>query len=575
MRRFALLLILIGIAFATVAVWALPNRPVMLAPPPAGKLMSVSFAPYHDGQSPLTKTYPTLDQIDQDLRTISDQVAGIRTYTSLEGMEDVPELARKYGLTVIMGAWLGSKLSTNELEIASLIRLANTYPDVIKRVVVGNEVMLRNDLTPGQLASYLNRVRRAIRQPVSTADVWELWIQHPEMAASVDYVTIHLLPYWENDPAGVDTAADRILSAYREVAARFPGKPILVGEAGWPTAGRTRGPAVPGVVNKALFYNSFMRVAAAYGFDYNLIEAFDQSWKIKLEGTVGGKWGLYTADRQPKYAIAGPVMEDAAWPFKAGLSVVLGLGLLAALLRRRPPLPVAGFTVTAVLAQALAVALVHAADIGFAWHYYLHDRLLAAGLLGLEAMLAYAILVETVRLWRAPMPLYDAAAPEPAEGASLAFWGGKAMTVLATLAVLWSLLLIFDGRYRDFPVAPYLVSAVGLLGLVLCRAGRRPSGCDLAAALSASHLLGTFAQTTRGPDSQRRSMAATARTVPTATALAVLLPLGAVGIVLSEGAVNHEADLWGLLQMVLALPYLATVAATFRGTEPLPPLRQL
>ena len=574
MRRFALLLILIGITVVTVAVWALPNRPVMLAPPPGGKLMSVSFAPYHDGQSPLTKTYPTLDQIDQDLETIRDQVAGIRTYTSLEGMEDVPALARKYGLTVIMGAWLGSKLSTNELEIASLIRLANTYPDVIKRVVVGNEVMLRNDLTPGQLASYLNRVRRAIKQPVSTADVWELWLQHPELAASVDYITIHLLPYWENDPAGVDTAADRILSAYHEVSVRFPGKPILVGEAGWPTAGRTRGPAVPSVVNKALFDNSFMRVAAEHGFDYNLIEAFDQSWKIKLEGTVGGKWGLYNADRQPKYAVAGPVVEDAAWPIKAGLSVILALSLLAAALRRRPTVSIAGFAVIALLAHGLAAAFVHAADIGYAWHYYLHDRLLAAGVLGLEAVLAYAVLMETVRLWRAPMPLYDAAAPEPAEGASLAFWGGKAMTLLATLAVLWSLLLIFDGRYRDFPVAPYLISAVGLFGLVLCRAGRRPVGCDLAAALSASHLLGVFAQTTIGPDS-RRSLGAAARTVPTATALATLLPLCAVGVVLSEGSVNREADWWAVLQVVLAVPYLATLLATLHGTEPLPPARQL
>jgi exo-beta-1,3-glucanase (GH17 family) len=608
MRHLAHFLILIGITLATVAVWALPNRPVALAPPPGGKLLSVSFAPYRDGQSPLTQTYPSLDEIDQDLRTISTQVAGIRTYTSLEGMENVPALARKYGLTVIMGAWLGSRLGTNELEIASLITLANTYPDVIKRVVVGNEVLLRNELTPAQLASYLARVRRAIKQPVSTADVWELWLKHPEMAASVDYITIHLLPYWENDPVGVDDAAARILSAYHQIAAQFPGKPILVGEAGWPTDGRSRGPAVPSVVNKALFDNGFMRVAAEHGFDYNLIEAFDQSWKIRLEGTVGGKWGLYTADRQPKYAVAGPVVEDPAWPVKAGLSVLLALGLLAAALKRRPALPVAGFAVASLLAYALASALVHAADIGFSWHYYLHDRLLAAGVLGLQALLAGAVLVETVRLWRAPALLYDAAAPEPAEGATLAFWGGKALSALATLAGLWSLLLIVDGRYRDFPVAPYLISGIALVGLLLCRAGRRPAGCDLAAALSASHLLGTFAQTVTGPDS-RRSLGATVRTVPAATALALLLPLGAVGIILSEGPINHEviwwtedgvarsfwdalitaintfdigkaginhqADLWAILQLVLAIPYLATVAATVHGTEPLPPLRQL
>lgn len=574
MRRLAVLAILIVVALADLAVWALPNRPISLAPPPGGKLQSISFAPFRDGQSPLTQVYPTLDQIDQDLRAISDQVAGVRTYTSLEGMENVPVLARKYGLTVIMGAWLSSKAINNEMEIASLIKLANTYPDVIKRVIVGNEVLLRNDLSPIQLTGYLERVKRAIKQPVSTADVWEYWLKYPEMARSVDFITIHLLPYWENDPAGIDSAAARVLSAYRQIAERFPGKPILVGEAGWPTAGRTRGPAVPGVVNKALFDSGFMRVATDHGFDYNLIEAFDQSWKIKLEGTVGGKWGLYTPGRAPKYSVAEPVVEDARWPFKAVGSILLGFGLLAAALRHRPALPLAGEAVAAALAQGLAAAFVHAADIAWSWHYYSDDLALAGGLLILQAALGYAMLVETVRLWTVAPVLYDAAAPEPAEGAALTFWGGKALTLLTALAIVWTLLLVADGRYRDFPIAPYLIPSLGLLALALCRAFRRPPGCDLAAALSVSHLLGAYAQT-RTEAGARRSLIETMLTVPTATAFSLLLPAGAIAIVVSEGWINREAVIWAGLQLALVVPYLAMVVATVRGTEPLPPCRQL
>ncbi len=574
MRRRSLFAILIATVLANLAVWALPNRPVTVESPPGDKLQSISFAPFHDGQSPLTHDYPSVAEIERDLRAIAGQVSGVRTYTSLEGMESVPAFARKYGLTVTLGIWLGVKPLTNELEVTSGIKLANQYPDVIKRVIVGNEVLLRGDLTQAQLTGYIARVKRSIKQPVSTADVWEYWLRYPEMAESVDFITIHLLPYWENDPAGVDTAAARILDAYRQVSRRFPGKPILVGEAGWPTAGRTRGPAVPGVVNKARFDAAFMRVAAEHAFDYNLIEAFDQSWKIKLEGTVGGKWGLYGTDRKAKYTIGQAVVEDRGWPLKAALSALLMLGVMARLLRTRPGLPTTGVAVLALFSQGFAAAFVHAADIAVSWHYYLHDLALAGLLLALQAMLAAAILVEVAALWSVPAVLHDATEPEPLEGAALVFWGGKAMTLLTILALVWTALLIADGRYRDFPVAPYLIPALGLLGLALCRAVRRPAGCDLAAALSASHLLGTYAQTADAA-AWHRSLPGALATVPMAGFFAVALPLGALGIVLQEGAVNHEAMVWAGLLLILALPWLATVVATQHGTEPLPPGREL
>ncbi|MEI6559288.1 MAG: glycosyl hydrolase family 17 protein [Rhodospirillaceae bacterium] len=574
MHRPAIFAILIAAALANLALWAVPNRPVTVASPPGGKLLSISFAPFRDGQSPLTRRYPSADEIEQDLRLIAGQAAGVRTYTSLEGMESVPALARKYGLTVTLGVWLGITPLLNELEVTSAITLANQYPDVVKRVIVGNEVLLRNDLSPAQLAGYITRVKRSIRQPVSTADVWEYWLRYPEMAGLVDFITIHLLPYWENNPAGVDTAAARVLDAYQQIATRFPGKPILVGEAGWPTAGRSRGPAVPGVVNKARFDAAFMAVATAHAFDYNLIEAFDQHWKIKQEGTVGGTWGLYTAGRSPKYTVGEPVVEDPGWPWKAGLATALMLGIMAWMLRRRPTLAPGGVAALALFAQAFAAALVHAADIALSWHFYPQDLALAALMLVLQAVLGAGILVRIAKLWSRPAVLHDASEPDPAEGAALVFLSGKAMTVLSGLAVLWTALLIADGRYRDFPIAPYLIPALGLFGLGLCRAARRPAGCDLAAALSASHLLGTYAQTA-GAATLRRSLAAALATVPLAAALAILLPLGALGIVVREGTINHEAMAWAALLATLACPWLATVLATRRGTEPLPPGRHL
>ena len=540
-RPFFLLIVLLIAAAVDLAVWALPNRPVTVESPPAGRLLSLSFAPFRDGESPLTHDYPSVAEIEQDLRLVASQAAGVRTYTSLEGMEAVPALARKYGLTVTLGIWLGVTPLTNELELVSGIKLANQYPDVVKRVIVGNEALLRGDLTPSQLAGYIARVKRSVSQPVSTADVWEDWLRFPQIADGVDFITIHLLPYWENDPVGVDAAADRILEAYQKIAVRFPGKPILVGEAGWPTAGRSRGPAVPGVVNKARFDAAFMRVATDHGFDYNLIEAFDQHWKIKLEGTVGGAWGLYAADRAPKYTVGQPVVGDVAWPIEAALSVMLMLGAMAWLLRARPALPLGAVAVLALFAQGFATALVDAGDVGLTWHYYPQDLALAALMLMAQAVLAAAILREIATL-------SDVSPPD--DGAALRRWGARAMILLTALAVVWTALLILDGRYRDFPVAPYLLPACGLAGLALCRARSRPPGGDLIAALSASRLFGDEVGL-----------------APMTTIFAFALPTGALGLVVSEGAANHEAMVWAGLLLLLALPWVASLIAIRRSRE--------
>ena len=160
MRVFLLIAILAVTVLGNFALWALPNRPQPLEPPPGGKLQSVSFAPFHDGQSPLTMVYPMKAQIEEDLKLLKDEVMAVRTYTSREGLEHVPALARKYGIKVMQGSWIGTKTRLNEEEVQAQIRLANEYPDVIDKVIVGNEVLLRNDRTVDQLIDTSGRSRR-------------------------------------------------------------------------------------------------------------------------------------------------------------------------------------------------------------------------------------------------------------------------------------------------------------------------------------------------------------------------------------------------------------------------------
>ncbi|WP_448192456.1 glycoside hydrolase family 17 protein [Azospirillum sp. sgz301742] len=585
MRILNILAVLLVAGLATAALWYVPNRPVPLEAPPGGKLKSVSFAPFRDGQSPLTRVYPSTEQIEEDMQALSAQVAGIRTYTSLEGLEVVPELAKKHGLQVTMGAWLSSKLDKNEAEVASLISLANRYPETITRVIVGNEVLLRGELTPEQITGYLRRVKAAIKQPVSYADVWEWWLKYPQMAKEVDYITIHLLPYWEDIPASVEKGAEHIAWSYREIAARFPGKPILIGETGWPTSGRARGAAAPGLVAKAQFINQIVRLAEKEGFDVNIIEAFDQNWKQKLEGTVGGHWGLYTVDRKPKFSLAGPVVENPKWAEHAGLAVMAGTALFAVLAASGPMLPLAGAAVLAALTNGFASLYLHAADLGLHRSYYWQDLTLTGIMLALTGALGLCVLMAAHRVLSG-RPL----GTEPLRGLAADVGYGRlhrvgATTTLALAAVLavWSFLIVFDGRYRNFPTWYAAIPAVGLPVLGWLRAVWRPVGTNWRSAFAAGSLFRPAVAMVRTPVRAprlelwlgRALLAGATLTLVAEGVLPIDAPLrgwlaGTSAMPLSAidwAHPNVEALVWAGLQALFALPFLAS-ARLARASQP-------
>lgn len=580
-------LVLALVLAINVLLWAIPNRPQPLTPPPGGKIRSVSFAPFREGQSPLLKIYPTAAQIDADLQAISSHVAGIRTYSSLEGMEATPELAAKYGLNVTMGAWLGKKPDVNDLEIASLIRLATDHPETIRRVIVGNEVLLRKDLRPDQLIAHIRKVKSSVSQPVTYADVWEFWLKYPEIAAEVDFITIHILPYWEDIPAGIDEVRERVLEAVHAIQTRFPGKPILIGEAGWPTAGRVRGPAEPGLAATGRFINTFLHLAETRGFDYNLIEAFDQTWKARLEGTVGSHWGLFTTERQAKFPLNGPVVENPHWRLHAGLSGGLAVLLtLMAVTGRSRPVGFWRFLALALGVQIMSSALLRAAAMAMDWNHFLYDQALAVLLLWLESVCA-VVLSRRLGQWACGelhvAPGYQRvtasafspfhrhffcaleSAPVPGNR-QLPDAGATALLLLSGLAVIWSMLLVVDGRYRDFPIPDYLAPILGLLTLATVRALTGPTsssplaGLSFGLAIRGHRLIGAAG----APRTWRRAMTL----APWETALAALLLLGAGACLVAEGITNREAVQWAALQGLLALPYAATVALARLGYEP-------
>ncbi|UKL13078.1 glycosyltransferase [Dissulfurimicrobium hydrothermale] len=315
-------LILLFILGGNLLLWAGLNRPVQ-DEPWNGIVAGVSYSPYQKWEDPFKDKFPTVvKEMDRDLALLKGKVSSIRTYSSINGMEEVPRLAKKYGLTVTAGAWLDKRPANNEREIANLIRSAKKY-DNIERVIVGNESVLRGDLTVPELIRYIERVRKEVKVPVSTAEPWHVWLAHKELAQHVDYIAIHVLPYWERVPA--ERAVDWVMSRYEQVKNAFPGKHILLAEVGWPSAGSRRGPAKPSVINEAKFVREFLNVASRQQLDYFIMEAFDQPWKLPLEGSVGAHWGIFNVERQAKFPMQGDILENPLWPMEAGLAFALAI----------------------------------------------------------------------------------------------------------------------------------------------------------------------------------------------------------------------------------------------------------
>jgi exo-beta-1,3-glucanase (GH17 family)/cellulose synthase/poly-beta-1,6-N-acetylglucosamine synthase-like glycosyltransferase len=306
------------IAFANSAIWSWMNRPEV-APAFEGSINGFAFDGYQRDESPLRESFPSENELASDIALLSHYTKQIRLYSSID-TDAVPALARQHGMRVTAGAWLDRQKDRNALEIKALLQSIKENSN-IDRAIVGNESILRGDLTVPELIRYLDIVRRRSHVPVSTAEPWHIWLKHPELVEHVDFITVHLLPYWE----GVQRqdAVTHVLRRYEELRRKYPYKKIVIGEVGWPSNGdRVKSDssltyATASVSQEAEFIREFLPVAREHHLDYFLMEAFDQPWKRAGEGRTGAYWGMFDADRQPKFSLEGPVIADPEWPTKS------------------------------------------------------------------------------------------------------------------------------------------------------------------------------------------------------------------------------------------------------------------
>lgn len=258
---------------------------------PITKVYGLNFGPYtKEGQDPNYGTVIGEQQIRDLLRIIAPYTEWVRTFGCSNGLENVGRIAHELGLKVAVGAWLSGNLSANEREISKLIKIGKKGE--ADMLIVGSEVLLRNDLTEEQLINYIDRVKEEVPGiPVATADVYTELLQHPNVVNAGTVVLPNIYPYWE----GVDVqyAISKIHIIYQQLRQIYSNKPIIISETGWPSDGNIIGNAIPSQENSAFYFLNFVSWAKAENVKYFYFEAFDEPWKANYEGPQGAHWGVW------------------------------------------------------------------------------------------------------------------------------------------------------------------------------------------------------------------------------------------------------------------------------------------
>ncbi len=457
--------------------WWTLGKPVAA---PAGlavpeRLQCMSYAPFRGTQSPLDGGTPIpAAQIEDDLVRLKGLTDCVRTYSMELGLDQVPEIARRVGLKVIQGLWLSGKSDRNRVEIDGVIALAKRYPDVIQSIVVGNEVLLRGELSAQDLGNAIREVKHQVPMPVTYADVWEFWQRNRDLQDAVDFVTVHILPYWEDFPIPAKDAAAHVISIREKMAATFPGKDILIGETGWPSQGRMREGALPSQVNQALILQELLAHAKTRGYRVNVIEAFDQPWKRRLEGTVGGYWGVFDGStRRAKFDWGKPVSNHPFWRGQAGAGMIFSvLVFVAAAWSRRT----GSGSIAAPTGLWLAVGVMAAAGgglISLAVERMAYESLYVSGWVHSIVLVALALAVPplaAIAVMRGTGMASFSQTLARSNGPSIAWPAlclGFAAVVVSVLAIEIALGLVFDPRYRDFPYSPLTAAIVPIVLVAL------------------------------------------------------------------------------------------------------------
>lgn len=260
------------------------------------KMHGICFSPYEGAQKPGDPI--SEEQVRRKLALLQPYTKWIRTFSCTQGNEIIPRLAKEYGFKTLVGAWLGEDLQKNEQEISALVELAKAgYVDVAG---VGNEVMYRKELEEEVLIAYVDSVKAQLPEvPVGYVDAYYEFTNRPKITQACDVILANCYPYWEG--CGIDYSLLYMKQMYYQAQQAAPGKRVIITETGWPSEGEALGAAMPGYENALKYFINAQNWSQSEDIEMFYFSAFDESWKVDAEGSVGAYWGLWDQNEQLKF----------------------------------------------------------------------------------------------------------------------------------------------------------------------------------------------------------------------------------------------------------------------------------
>lgn len=281
-----------------------------LAQDPRAKFTGVCFSSIRDNESPARQITALPSAVEEDVAMASKVAKSLRTYTVSGSSYLIPEFCQKHQLDCLVGAWIGPLAWQNDAELERLADLLARDLEPIKAVIVGNEVLHRQDCTEEQLIRYIRQVKKRTSVPVATADTWRAWMEHPQVAKEVDICGVQIYPYWEG--LSIEGAAAYTVQRLMDVKNLYPDKRVVLTEFGWPTQGETLGRAEPSPENAARYLREIIPLLQEKNFEYYYFAVWDEKWKVGPEGTVGAHWGLFESNGAVKPEFADLLPTEAA-----------------------------------------------------------------------------------------------------------------------------------------------------------------------------------------------------------------------------------------------------------------------
>jgi len=285
----------------------------------ARPIYGFGHSPFRQDQSPETGVFPTEQQIREDLDIIKNSARAIRSYGNDNVLFKIPEICNEKSIDCYVGSWIYNDDSNennhadeiwNQGVVDRLIEVSNENYPTSKALIVGNEFLLwRHFSAENILIPLINQTKSQTNLPVTTAETYNIWLEHPNVANAADFIGAHIHPYWEG--VHIDNAVQHVLDKYNLLKQAYPNKEIMIFEVGWPSFGNTFGQAVPSQQNQEKFIKDFIYSAKLNNIKYFLFEAFDEPWKGKYN-EVEKHWGLYDKDRVLKPELADFINSSPA-----------------------------------------------------------------------------------------------------------------------------------------------------------------------------------------------------------------------------------------------------------------------